>query len=178
MAAAMAALPAVSRVMFNACKIGTPLVTNVPSVRAKREIAVLRFKLPKSGIRSLKLSMSNRPRRVRPIVLYRVIRAITMPSRIRPWFFMKPLAPMTNRVTGGSGLSPSKSWKNLFEPRHNEDKKKRHNPHGNRHHDAGIDHCRHNLVFDLRGFLLKFRKPGEHQLQYTADLAGLHHVDV
>jgi len=29
----MAALPAVSRVIFNACKIGTPLVTSVPSVR-------------------------------------------------------------------------------------------------------------------------------------------------
>jgi len=62
----MAALPAVSRVIFKACKIGTPLVTSVPSVRAKREIAVLRFKLPKSGMRSLKLSMTSRPLPVRP----------------------------------------------------------------------------------------------------------------
>ena len=65
----MAALPAVSRVIFKACKIGTPLVTSVPSVRAKREIAVLRFKLPKSGMRSLKLSIASRPLRVRPMKL-------------------------------------------------------------------------------------------------------------
>ena len=36
----MTELPAVSRVIFKACKIGTPLVTRVPSVRLKREIAL------------------------------------------------------------------------------------------------------------------------------------------
>ena len=52
----MTVLPAVSRVMLSACKIGTPLVTSVPSVREKREIAVLRSRSPKSGTRSLKRS--------------------------------------------------------------------------------------------------------------------------
>jgi hypothetical protein len=45
------------------------LVTSVPSVRENREIAVLRFKLPNSGMRSLKLSIMNRPPRVRPMNL-------------------------------------------------------------------------------------------------------------
>ena len=68
-APAITMLPAVSRVMLSACKIGTPLVTNVPSVREKREIAVLRIKSPKSGTRSLKRSIIDLPARVRAINL-------------------------------------------------------------------------------------------------------------
>ena len=33
------------------------------------------------------------------------------PKIIKPSLFTKPLTPMTNLVTGGSGLSPSRSWK-------------------------------------------------------------------
>ena len=61
MAPAMTVLPAVSRVMLSACRIGTPLVTSVPSVREKREIALLRSMSPKSGTRSLKRSIRTRP---------------------------------------------------------------------------------------------------------------------
>src|SRR5450759_1388934 len=46
MARAMTVLPAVSRVMLSACRIGTPLVTSVPSVRENREMAVFRIKSP------------------------------------------------------------------------------------------------------------------------------------
>jgi hypothetical protein len=67
---------------------------------------------------------------------------------------------------------------NRFELRHNEDKKKTHDAHGHCHHDAWIDHCCYDFVFDLRGLLLKFRKPVEHKLKYTADLAGFDHVNV
>src|SRR5256886_8187135 len=45
-------LPAVARVMFSACKIGTPLVTNVPRVREKREIAVFRSEEHTSELQS------------------------------------------------------------------------------------------------------------------------------
>ena len=41
----MTVLPAVSRVMLSACRIGTPLVTSVPSVREKREIELLRVQV-------------------------------------------------------------------------------------------------------------------------------------
>ena len=60
-ASPMTAFPAVSRVMFNACKIGTPLVTRVPSVRVKREMELLRMRSPKSGARSLTRSIIARP---------------------------------------------------------------------------------------------------------------------
>ena len=52
MASAMTELPAVSRVMLRAWRIGTPLVTSVPSVREKREMELLRVRSPKSGRRS------------------------------------------------------------------------------------------------------------------------------
>jgi hypothetical protein len=65
MAREMTMLPAVSRVIVRACKIGTPLVTRVPRVREKREIEVLRIKSPKSGARSLIRSSAARPALVR-----------------------------------------------------------------------------------------------------------------
>ena len=42
-----------SRTMFNACNTGTPLPSNVPSVREKREMADLRNTGPSTGILSL-----------------------------------------------------------------------------------------------------------------------------
>ena len=62
---AITVLPAVSRVIFKACKMGTPLVTSVPRVRAKREIAVLRVRSPKSGTRNLNLIDASAPAGVR-----------------------------------------------------------------------------------------------------------------
>src|SRR5207247_9474728 len=67
---------------------------------------------------------------------------------------------------------------NQFEPRHNENEEKTHDAHSHCHHDAWIDHCRYDFVFDLRSLLLKFRQPGEHQFEHAADLAGFDHVDV
>ena len=59
-------LPAVSRVMLSACRMGTPLVTRVPSVRLKREMALFLIRSPKSGTRSLIASMMAKPFSVRP----------------------------------------------------------------------------------------------------------------
>src|SRR5207237_8635794 len=66
---------------------------------------------------------------------------------------------------------------NGFEFRHDEDQQKTHDPNCQCDHDHGIDHCRDDLVFDLRGFLLKLRKPVKHQLEHAADLARFDHVD-
>ena len=55
-ASAMMTLPAVSFTIINACKIGTPLLTRVPSVRAKREMATLLMTGPMGGILSNTLS--------------------------------------------------------------------------------------------------------------------------
>ena len=54
-------LPAVSRVMLSAWRIGTPLVTSVPSVRLKPRDRAFAVRSPKSGIRSLILSMKILP---------------------------------------------------------------------------------------------------------------------
>ncbi len=53
----MMTLPAVSRVMLRAWRMGTPEVTSVPSVREKRETALLRWMSPKIGSFSLIVSI-------------------------------------------------------------------------------------------------------------------------
>src|SRR5476649_2339231 len=45
-------LPAVSRVILSAWRMGTPLLISVPNVRANREMAVLLVKSPKTGTRN------------------------------------------------------------------------------------------------------------------------------
>ena len=62
----MIVFPAVSRVMFKACRMGTPLVTSVPSVRLKREIEPFLIRLPKSGARKVRASITVRPFAVLP----------------------------------------------------------------------------------------------------------------
>src|SRR5476649_2829569 len=54
-------LPAVSRVILSAWRMGTPLLIRVPNVRAKREMAVLLVKSPKTGIRNAMVSRNNVP---------------------------------------------------------------------------------------------------------------------
>src|SRR5665213_1636059 len=60
-ASAMMTLPAVSLTMVSACKIGTPLLTSVPSVRQKREMETLLMTWPVGGMTSLVLSQMRRP---------------------------------------------------------------------------------------------------------------------
>ena len=59
-ASATTLLPAVSRVIFSACKIGTPLVTSVPSVRLKTRDGTLPDQIAEERRASLIRSM-NRP---------------------------------------------------------------------------------------------------------------------
>ena len=56
-------LPAVSRVMLSACRIGTPEVTRVPRVRLNRAIAVLRWMSPMIGNLSVSRSIRRWKRR-------------------------------------------------------------------------------------------------------------------
>ena len=60
-ASATIAFPAVSRVIFNACKMGTPLVTSVPNVRLNREIELFRVRSPNNGSFNLIRSIITRP---------------------------------------------------------------------------------------------------------------------
>ena len=55
------ALPAVSRVMFSASRIGTPLATSVPSVRVVRARMFFSIKLPKIGTLMMNRSQPMRP---------------------------------------------------------------------------------------------------------------------
>ena len=55
------ALPDVSRVMFSASRIGTPLATSVPSVRVVRATIFFSIKLPKIGILMMNRSQPMRP---------------------------------------------------------------------------------------------------------------------
>src|SRR5215469_15706262 len=67
---------------------------------------------------------------------------------------------------------------NHLEFRHDKDEEKSHDRHRHRDDDGRIDHGRDDLVLDLRSFLLKFREPVQNKLQYTAELACFHHVNV
>ena len=69
-------LPAVRAVIVSASRMGTPEETSVPSVRVKRAIAVLRIRSPKTGTRSRKPSIGERPRSVRQSHMM----STTMPS--------------------------------------------------------------------------------------------------
>ena len=55
------ALPLVSRVMFSASKIGTPLATSVPSVRVVRARMFFSIRLPKIGTLMMNWSQPIRP---------------------------------------------------------------------------------------------------------------------
>src|SRR4029079_17611270 len=55
------ALPLVSRVMFSASRIGTPLATSVPSVRVVRARIFFSMRLPKIGILMMNWSQPIRP---------------------------------------------------------------------------------------------------------------------
>ncbi len=55
------ALPAVSRVMFSASRIGTPVATSVPSVRVVRARMFFSIRLPKIGTLMMNWSQPMRP---------------------------------------------------------------------------------------------------------------------
>ena len=55
------ALPLVSRVMFSASRIGTPLATSVPSVRVVRARMFFSIRLPKIGTLMMNWSQPMRP---------------------------------------------------------------------------------------------------------------------
>ena len=55
------ALPEVSRVMFSASKIGTPLETSVPRVRVVRAIMFFSTSCPNTGTLSVNKSQPTRP---------------------------------------------------------------------------------------------------------------------
>ena len=111
MAVEMMALPAVSLVMFRAWRIGTPLVTRVPRVREKREIAFLRVRSPKTGALSMKVSRSSDPFGVAARYLMRAMQA-PVPRMIQNRFcWTNLLAPTTTWVSNGSGFPPSMSVK-------------------------------------------------------------------
>jgi len=83
-------------------------------VRAKREIAVFRFKLPKSGMRSLKLSMSNRPRRVRPMNFVKVTQP-PHPEHNKAWCCTKSPAAITKLSHGRQRFAAEHLVENRFE---------------------------------------------------------------
>src|SRR5215471_9790362 len=68
--------------------------------------------------------------------------------------------------------------KDGLEFRHDEHEQKSHNGDGHRDYDGGINHRSDDLVLNFRGFLLKFSKTVEHELEHAAELPGFHHVDV
>ena len=87
--------------MVSACKIGTPLLTSVPSVRVKREIATLLITGPTAGNLSWVLSQTSRPN----LVLMNSRKATTAiamyPIVAKIWLRIMLLAASTNRVNSG-----------------------------------------------------------------------------
>src|SRR5271154_2297005 len=115
MALLMTTLPAVSFTIVSACKMVTPLLTSVPSVRVKREMATLLMTGPSAGILSLNLSHSNRPSFVLLMISRNMITATTStPSVSKIWSLMISLIPSTNVVNQGNVMfMPAKTSLNL-----------------------------------------------------------------
>ena len=79
---------------------------------------------------------------------------------------------------GGQWFVAQHFVKDQLKPRHDEYEKKGQNRKRESENNNRIDHGRENLVFDLLRFLLKLGQPGEHDLEYAAKFACLHHADV
>ena len=62
--------------------------------------------------------------------------------------------------------------------RHDEHKQKDHDQERHEHDDNWVDHRGLDLVSDLGGFFLEFRKARQNDFEHTAELSGLNHVDV
>src|SRR5580698_4785976 len=101
-ALAMMTFPAVSLTMVSACKMGTPLLTSVPSVRVKREMETLVTTWPVGGITSLVLSQMRRPNLV--LMKSKNITTTTAIAPIVPRMLLRmmSLTANTNTVNPGS----------------------------------------------------------------------------
>ena len=86
-------------------QMGTPLLTRVPSVRAKREMATLLTTAPKGGTLSLSLSQIRRPTFVLMASRNKTTIAAMPPSTGRMWKRTASLHANTNTVNPGS-LTP------------------------------------------------------------------------
>src|SRR5260221_2083159 len=95
-------LPAVSLTIVRAWRIGTPLLTRVPRVRVKREIATLLTTGPRTGILSLNLSQTRRPNLVRTNRLKRMSTTTMMMAVQTIWSLIISLIPRTRRVNAGN----------------------------------------------------------------------------
>src|SRR5436190_5226360 len=104
-------LPDVSLTIVSACRIGTPLLTNVPNVRQKREMATLLKTGPSTGILSLTLSTTCRPLLVRDQKMYAITAATSIPSVTTVWSLIMLLTPRTNSVNAGNDLPGNMSLK-------------------------------------------------------------------
>ena len=82
--------------------MGTPLLTRVPSVRVKREMATLLTTGPMTGTLSLNLSKTRRPNLVRMNIMRRTTRPATQPNVTMKWSLIMSLIPSTSRVKAGS----------------------------------------------------------------------------
>src|ERR1039457_7061794 len=98
----MMTLPAVSLTMVSACKIGTPLLTSVPSVRQKREMETLLMTGPVGGIISLVLSQIRRPNLVLMKRRNKTTTTAYAPIVARMLFLTMSLMAMTNLVNHGN----------------------------------------------------------------------------
>ena len=107
----MMTLPEVSLTMVSACRIGTPLLTRVPSVRVKREMATLLMTGPSTGMFSLKRSQTRRPGRVRMVKRKAMTKTTITQKETTKWWAMASLIPSTNRVKPGSFSPGSMSLK-------------------------------------------------------------------
>src|ERR1035437_3719055 len=101
-ALAMMTLPAVSLTMVRAWRMGTPLLTSVPRVRVKREMAILLTTGPTTGTLSLNLSKAWRPNLVRTESMKATTNTAITPRGIMAWSLTVSLMASTKRVKAGS----------------------------------------------------------------------------
>ena len=171
------ALPVVSRVMFSASRIGTPLATSVPSVRVVRARMFFSMRLPKIGTLMMNWSQPMRP------CLELADQLDREPDRDRDAGDQVPVvdAPLGDRrpaaaVIGGS--SRSNSSKILLERGHDLDHDERQDADGHRDDDDRVDHRAFDFALERFGPFLEVGQALQNELQRTARLAGLDHVHV
>ncbi len=176
MARASTALPAVSRLMLRASRIGTPLPIRVPKVRVKRAMALLFMIVPNSGTWNFSQSTTSLPVRVLVMALTRTKMAIGDGDDDVP--VGGHAVGDVQQQLGRPRQLDVQVLEHLDEAGDDELDQAGQDQGRDGEHGHRVDQGRYDLALQPGGLLAELGQALQHDVQHAARLAGLDHVAV
>ena len=161
--------------MVSACKIGTPLLTSVPRVRVKREMATLLMTGPRTGMLSLDLV----PDMAAEFGLNEQQEdnhQQHQDARRREDVILDDITDPQDEGCKPGQFEPH-AGKDVLELGHDKAHEQDHDAHGHDQNGDGIKQRGLDLALDFLRLFREFGEPFEHDFEHTAQFAGLDHVD-